>query len=251
METTSHAQTASSTRPMVQKKIGILGGASNVATVEYYKMLNAGANSQLGGWDIAETLIAGMNFGNIEALVRAGDWAQLTTYMSGHVNSLIAGGADLLVCVSNTLHECFTDIMATHATPWIHIADPTGAAIRERDIGRVALFGTRPVMELEHLRQRYDQQFGIEVVAPNESEKEEIDRIIFEELVKDVVDSSSKDRYLAILDDMIERDEVEGLIMGCTEIFLLLEPADRPNLPMFNTTRLHCQAVLDEIYHTN
>ena len=236
---------AAPTRPLPQKTIGILGGASNVATGEYYRTINAIANERLGGWDIAETLIAGMNFGNIETLLRAGDWDGLTRYMDGKVAGLAAGGADLLICVSNTLHRPLEAIAARHGLDLIHIADPTAAAIRARGLRRVALFGTRPVMEQDYLAARYRDRHGIEIVVPDPAERAEIDRIIFDELVRDDVHDFSRARYHSIADRLVREAGAEGVILGCTEIYLLMRQEDRPDLPMFDTTRLHCAAAVE------
>jgi aspartate racemase len=232
------------TQPLKQKTIGILGGCSNVATAEYYKLLNAAANAELGGWDIAETLIAGMNFGNIEAFVRQDDWAALERYMTGKIDGLVAAGADLILCVSNTLHRAFVPIMEKRDVPFIHIAGPTGEAIKAAKLTRVALFGTKPVMAQDYLRAYYRERFAIDIVVPNEEEQTEIDAVIFDELVKNVVCATSKQQYLTIADRLARDEGAEGLIMGCTEFFLLIGQSDRPNFPMFNTTKLHCEAAI-------
>lgn len=232
-------------RPLAQRTIGVLGGASNVATGEYYKFLNEAANDRLGGWDIAETLVAGMNFGNIEALVRADDWDSLSFYLEDKVRGLKAGGADVLICVSNTLHRHLESIAAANDIPLIHIADPTGEAIKAQGLRRVALFGTRPVMEMEYLRDRYAQRFGLEIVVPDQEERSRIDQIIFDELVRSDIRESSRESYLSILDRLVADEGVEGVILGCTEIFLLLDQHHRPDVPMFNTTALHCRAAVE------
>lgn len=232
-------------RPLPQKTIGVLGGCSNVATGEYYRLLNAIANQRLGGWDIAETLIASMNFGNIEAFVRADDWDGLAAYMDGKVAALAAGGADLLLCVSNTLHRPLEPIAARHGLDLIHIADPTAAAIKARGLRRIALFGTRPVMEQDYLAARYRDRHGIEIVVPDDAERAEIDKIIFDELVKNDVREASRERYYGIADRLVREEGAQGVILGCTEIFLLMRQADRPGLPMFDTTRLHCEAAVE------
>ncbi len=232
-------------RPLGQKTIGILGGASNVATGAYYDQINALTNGRLGGWDIAETLIAGMNFGNIEAFVRAGDWRALEQYLSAKVAGLTAGGADVLLCVSNTLHMPLAPIIAAQALPFIHIADPTGAAIRAAGLSRVALFGTRPTMELAHLLERYGARFGLEVVTPSPEERGDIDRIIFDELVRFEIKPASKARYLEIARRLQRGEGAQGVILGCTEIFTLLKQDDCPDLPLFDTTGLHCAAAVE------
>ena len=231
-------------RPLPQKTIGLLGGCSNVATAEYYRFLNDAVNARLGGWDIAETLIAGMNFGNIEALVRAGDWSTLEAYMQHKVDVLVAGGADILLCVSNTLHKPLEKMIKPDHVKLIHIADPTAEAIRARGLTRVALFGTRPVMQLDYLRARYRDLHGIDVVVPDDAEQAEIDRVIFDELVRGDIREGSRQRYLEIADRLRREEGAEGLILGCTEIFLLVDQPDAPDFPMFNTARLHCDAAV-------
>lgn len=216
-----------------------------MATGEYYRFLNDAVNERLGGWDIAETLIAGMNFGNIEAFVRTGDWDGLAAYMKQKIDGLVAGGAEVILCVSNTLHKPLDDLMESVPVPMIHIADPTGAAMKAAGLKKVAIFGTKPVMEMSYLKDRFQQRFGIQVIAPSDAEQQDIDQIIFDELVKNTLNETSKARYLEIADRMRREDGAEGLILGCTEIFLLIDQEDRPDFPMFNTARLHCEAAVD------
>ena len=232
-------------RPLPQRTIGILGGCSNVATGEYYRLLNAIANKRMGGWEIAETLIAGMNFGNIEAFLRDDNWDALALYMESKVAGLAAGGADILLCVSNTLHRALEPIAERHGLDLIHIADPTAAAIKDRGLRRVALFGTRPVMEQDYLAARYRDRHGLEIVVPEAGERAEIDRIIFDELVKADVREASRARYYEIAERLMREEGAEGVILGCTEIFLLMRQDDRPDMPMFDTTRLHCEAAVE------
>lgn len=232
-------------RPLKQKTIGLLGGCSNVATGEYYKFINDEVNSRLGGWEIAETLISGMNFGNIEAFVRENAWGELETYMERHIDRLIAGGADVILCVSNTLHKPLAPILERRDISFIHIADPTGAAITAQGLNKIILLGTEPVMKLPYIREHYEEQFGLDIIVPNEVEQKDIDRIIFEELVKFDVRDSSRHRYLEIVERLVEEDGAEGVILGCTEIFTLLRQKDRPDLPMFDTAKLHCKAAVD------
>ncbi|MEM6886954.1 MAG: amino acid racemase [Pseudomonadota bacterium] len=232
-------------RPLKQKTIGLLGGCSNVATGEYYRFLNDAVNARLGGWEIAETLIAGMNFGNIEAFVRAGDWDSLSAYMKSKIDGLVAAGADVILCVSNTLHKPLEDLMDGAPVPMIHIADPTGMAVKAAGLGKVAIFGTKPVMNMAYLKERIQKRFGVRVIAPRGTEQLDIDQIIFDELVKNNLTLASKARFLEIADRMRCEEGAEGLILGCTEIFLLIDQHDRPDFPMFNTARLHCEAAVD------
>ena len=232
-------------RPLKQRTIGLLGGCSNVATGEYYKLLNNAVNQRIGGWEIAETLIAGMNFGNIEAFIRADDWDGLEGYMRGKIAGLVSGGADVILCVSNTLHKSLEHMMSEVDIPLIHIADPTGQAINKAGLKTVALFGTKLVMQMDYLKNRYLEQFGIETISPGESEQDDIDTIIFDELVKGTISDKARNRYIEIADRMRVELGAEGLILGCTEIFLLIDQHHMPDFPMFNTAKLHCETAVD------
>lgn len=227
-------------RPLKQKLIGILGGCSNVATKEYYDFLNNQINKAFGGWEIAETMIAGMNFGNIEAYVRSGDWQGLESYLKTKVGSLEKAEVDILLCASNTIHKVLEPIVEGRSFEFIHICDPTAEAIKEKGLKKVALFGTKPVMELDYLKNYYAEKHGVEVCVPSEKEQIEIDRIIFEELVKEKIKESSRKYYLTTFNRLNEQEGAEGLILGCTEIFLLLPPSDYPKENFFNTAELHC-----------
>ncbi|HCD26488.1 MAG TPA: aspartate racemase [Gammaproteobacteria bacterium] len=233
------------TKPLQQKIIGVLGGCSNVATAEYYRLLNEFVNTRLGGWEIAETLIVGMNFGNIEAWIRTGDDAAMEAYLHSKVDQLEAANVDVVLCVSNTLHPPLERVVAKRKTPFLHIVEVTGKVIRARGLDRVALLGTRPVMQSEQVKLRYVEQFGISVVTPNDAEQIAVDRIIFDELVKGKVLLESRQVYVDIAQRLAAEAGIQGLIMGCTEIFTLLRQEDLPAIPLFDTTRLHCEAAVE------
>jgi aspartate racemase len=226
------------------KTIGLLGGMSDQATVEYYRMINAAVNRRLGGWEIAEMVIIGVNFGNIEQYVRQGDWQAAGAYLATKAAAAQAAGADFLMCGSNTMHRVADQFMAGLQIPFLHIAEPTGQAIVAAGLKRVALLGTKPVMGSPSMRNYYEQHFGFEVIVPTEDEQIAIDRIIFDELVRHDLRSASKEYYLAVCDRLREAG-AEGVILGCTEIFLLINQADRPDFPMFDTTTLHVAAAVE------
>lgn len=231
-------------RPLPQKTIGILGGMSNQATSEYYRLLNERLNARLGGWDNGEIVIVSVNFGNIEHFVRHDRWNEAAAYLTEKIERLERAGADLILCVSNTMHRVVEPIMATRATPLIHIADPTGAAIRRAGLHTVGLLGTMSAMRSEDLRGRYRDRFGVDIVTPNHSDEAIVDRIIFDELVRRDLRAESKREYLRIVDDLRARG-AQGVILGCTEIFLLIGQADLPGFPVFDTTELHVDAAVD------
>ena len=231
-------------RPMAQKTIGVLGGMSNQATGEYYRLLNKELNDRLSGWDNGEIVIVSVNFGNIEYFVRNDRWDEAHAYLINKVERLERAGVDLVICVSNTMHRVVGPIMAHRKTPFIHIADPTGNAIRKAGISRVGLLGTMPVMKSSELRKRYQEKFGVEVIVPTQADMEIVDHIIFNELVRGELRADSKREYLRIADGLREGG-VDGLILGCTEIFLLIAQNDLPGFPVFDTTELHVQAAVE------
>ncbi|HLY58070.1 MAG TPA: amino acid racemase [Stellaceae bacterium] len=225
------------------KRVGILGGSSDQATADYYRRLNQAANERLGGLNTAELLISSMNFAFCADCIRNDRWEALADYLCNRTQALERAGAEILICVSNTLHRLADRFTAGLRIPFIHIADPTGRAIRAAGLERVGLLGTLPAMTAPYLRNRYAERFGIEIMVPDEAERIEVDRIIFDELCKGRFEPGAKARYLEIIDDLHRRG-VEGVILGCTEIPLLVSQPDRPNLPMFDTAGLHVAAAM-------
>ena len=226
------------------KRIGILGGSSDQATADYYRRLNASVNRRLGGWHTAELIITSMDFAFSEDCVRRGRWDEMAAYLSDRAVALERGGADLLLCVSNTLHRVADRLASAVRIPFLHIVDPTGEAICRAGLSRMALLGTKPVMSTQYLRQRYTERFGIETLVPEPTDQEVVDRIIFDELCRGRFTPESRAVYLGIIDDLAARG-AQGVILGCTEIPLLVTQADRPGLPMFDTTGLHVEAAVD------
>ena len=226
------------------KRIGILGGSSDQATAEYYRLLNREVNRRLGGWSTAELLISSMNFALAEQWVRAGDWDAAGRYLAERAEALEQAGCEAFLCVSNTLHRVAETFTAGRSIPFLHIVDPTGAEIRARGLSRVALLGTKPVMATDYLQRRFRERYGIETLVPDAPEQDEVDRIIFDELCRGQFSPASKARYLAIV-DRLEARGAEGVILGCTEIPLLIQQTDRPALPFLDTVALHVQAAVD------
>jgi len=230
--------------PMPMKTIGILGGMSNQATAEYYRMINEAVNQRLGNWEIAETLIQGVNFGNIEYYVRNSQWDEAKEYLSRKAISAEKGGADLLICVSNTMHKVLENISDLINIPFIHIIDPTGQAIVNAGLSKVGLIGTKSVMEDSYFSDRYMSKYGIQIVAPKEESQVLVDQIIFDELVKGIISEALRKKYIEVCNDLRQQG-AQGVILGCTEIFLLLRQQDMPDFPMFNTTELHVKAAVE------
>ena len=230
-------------RPTPMKTIGILGGMSNQATAEYYRMINEKVNNRLGGWEIGETLIQGVNFGNIEYYVRNKRWDEAREYIEEKAIAAEKGGADLLVCVSNTMHCVLDRMEEILSIPFIHISDPSGEAIKKLGLNKVGILGTKPVMEADYIKDRFKTKFDIELLSPNEADQVTVDSIIFDELVKGDIRAESKQHYVEISRRLLAQG-AQGIILGCTEIFLLLTPEDLPEAPLFNTTELHVDAAV-------
>lgn len=214
MTSPSKVQSDTSASPQM-KTIGVLGGMSDQATAEYYRLINAAVNARLGGWNTAEVIISSVNFGNIERFVRTDAWEAAGEYLAAKAQGLERAGADLLLCASNTMHRVVDAFTAGLNIPFLHIADPTGEAIRAAGLTRVAILGTRPVMSATYLKRRYAERFGVEVIAPEKAEQAQVDRITFDELVRRELRRESKDTYLDIIDRLRERG-AEGVILGCT-----------------------------------
>jgi len=231
-------------RPLPMKTIGILGGMSDQATAEYYRLINKSVNERLGRWEIGEVLIQSVNFGNIEYFVRNEKWDEAREYLLEKSLGLEKGGADLLVCVSNTMHRVLDNLTDFINIPFIHIVDPTGSAIVEAGLNKVALIGTKPVMAASYIRERYKQIYGIDIITPSEEQQLVLDQVIFDELVKGQILDGSRQKYIEICSEL-KNSGAQGLILGCTEIFLLLRQRDMPDFPMFNTTELHVKAAVD------
>lgn len=226
------------------KKIGIIGGSSDQATTDYYRRMNQEVNARLGGWNTAEVIIDSMNFAFSVDCVRNGRWDAMGAYLTQRAAALERAGAQLLMCVSNTLHRTAPVFTAKLSIPFLHIVDPTAAAIRAQGLQRVALLGTKPAMSSDFLIRRYGEKFGIEAFVPKAAEQDYIDRVIFDELCRGQFLPQSRQGYLDIVDRM-HAQGAQGVILGCTEIPLLITQQDRPALPMFDTAGLHVKAAVD------
>ncbi len=209
----------------------------------YYARLDKAANARLGGWNTAELILTLMNFAFSEECVRKGLWAEMAAHLADRAMALELGGTDLFLCVSNTLHRVADEFCAGVRMPFLHIADPTAAAIRARGLGRVGLLGTKPVLPADYMKQRCRQQ-GVEAIVPTAEEQDLVDRIICDELCKGVFSAEAKASYLKVIDAMADRG-AQGMILACTEIPLLIVQEDRPTLPMFDTLALHVDAALE------
>lgn len=222
---------------------GILGGMSSQATAEYYRLLNEGVNRELGEHNAAEVLVSSVNFQNVERCIRREEWDLAASYLVDKAEKLEAGGADFVVMATNTMHKVAPQLSDALGVPFVHIVDVAADAIADAGLDTVGVLGTRDTMELPFYRERFAAH-GIDVVVPDAAARERVDEIIFEELVRDVVREDSREEYVACMESMVDAG-AEGIVLGCTEIELLVSQADLPGTPLFDTTALHVDRAVD------
>lgn len=232
-----------STRTEVtMKTIGLLGGMSWESTQSYYRALNEGVRRELGGLHSARVALYSVDFAEIEALQREGRWDQAGERLAEAARRVQAAGADLLLIATNTMHRVAPHIEAAIEIPLLHIADATAERLREDGVRRVGLLGTRFTMEQAFYKARLTERFGIEVLVPEADDRERVHRVIFEELCRGRLEPASKAEYLAIIEALQERG-AEAVILGCTEIALLVGQTDTP-VPLYDTTAIHAAAAV-------
>jgi aspartate racemase len=225
------------------KTIGVIGGMSWESSTEYYRLLNRYAKARLGGHHNARSLMLTVDFADIEEGQRAGAWDRLGAQMADAAQRLERGGADLVMLATNTMHRVYESIEAAISIPFLHIADPTGDALRAAGVERVGLLGTRYTMEQTFYAGRLRERFGLDTLVPDDDRRRDVHRIIYEELCHGVLDAQSRRLYQRAIDDMAARG-AQAVILGCTEITLLIKQDDTA-LPVFDTTALHAQAAVD------
>ncbi|CAB3747367.1 L-aspartate/glutamate-specific racemase [Paraburkholderia humisilvae] len=227
----------------MMKTIGVIGGMSWESSAEYYRLLNRYAKAQLGGHHNACSLMLTVDFASIEADQRAGAWDRLGEQMAEAARRLERGGADLVMLATNTMHRVYEPIEAAIRIPFLHIADPTGEALRAAGVERVGLLGTRYTMEQTFYAGRLRERFGLDTLVPDDDERHDVHRIIYDELCHGVIDAQSRTIYQRAIDGMAARG-AQAVILGCTEITLLIKQEDT-SLPVFDTTALHAQRAVD------
>jgi aspartate racemase len=228
------------------KTIGIIGGVSWVSSIEYYRLMNEMVNKQLGGLHSAKILMYSIEFGNFsdeERLAEKGDWSLLNRTMIDAAQRLKRGGADFIVIASNTLNSRADDIQEKVHIPVLHIADATGEKVNKSGIKTVALLGTKYTMEQNFYRDRLEKKYGLIVITPNETEREYINSVIFDELCAGKMNNESRERFVQIINRLVDEDGVKGVILGCTEIPLLIKQRD-VKVPIFDTMTIHAEAAV-------
>lgn len=221
------------------KTIGLIGGMSWESTLPYYRSINETVRALRGGLHSAKLVLVSVDFDEVERLQRAGDWDSAGLLLADCARSLERAGADFIVLCTNTMHKVAPAIEAATGIPLFHIADPTAEAIRAAGLRKVGLLGTRFTMEQDFYRARLETLHALEVVVPEESGRALVHRVIYEELCQGKVLDASREAYRAVIRELVERG-AEAVILGCTEIALLVGPEDSP-VPVFDTTALHAR----------
>jgi len=224
------------------KTIGLIGGMSWESSAEYYRLINQGMKARLGGHRNARSVMATVSFEEIKALQHDGRWDELGVLMQQAARQVQAGGADFVLLCTNTMHRVAPAIEAALSVPFVHIVDPTALALREAGIGRVALLGTRFTMEQDFYRGRMQDRHGIETLVPDEVDRAIVHDIIYDELCHGTIRDAARAEFQRIIGELGTRG-AQGVILGCTEITLLIGPQDSA-LPVFDTTALHAQAAV-------
>jgi aspartate racemase len=226
-----------------QAVIGLIGGMSWESSAEYYRIINREVRNRLGGVHSARSLMWSVDFGEIEHLQHQGDWDELTRRMIDAAIRLERGGAGFVVLCTNTMHRMADEIAAAIRIPLLHIADPTAEKIKAAGFRKVGLLGTAFTMEQDFYKGRLEKVFGLEVLVPDASDRRVVHDIIYKELVAGEVRPESRMAYCEIMARLVARG-AQAIILGCTEIMLLVSQADSA-VPLFDTTTLHALAAVD------
>jgi aspartate racemase len=224
------------------KTLGLVGGMSWVSTAEYYRTINELVADRLGGLHSAQILLESVDFGEIESLKIAGKWDDIGAHLAAAAARLERAGADAIILCTNTMHYVADAIEAAVSVPFIHIADTTAGAIKKSGSSRVGLLATAFTMESSFYRDRVASH-GLQVFTPDDADRDQVSHIIYDELCHNVIRPESRSIYLSVVDRLLA-EGAEGIILGCTEVELLIGPDD-VSVPVFPTTLLHAQAAVD------
>lgn len=225
------------------KTIGLLGGMSWESTASYYQAINKGIKDALGGLHSAKVCLYSVDFDEIEKLQHQGDWDKTAQILSSAAQGVEAGGADFLLICTNTMHKVVEEIEDAINIPILHIADATATQLKNDGITKVGLLGTQFTMEEAFYKSRLTNKFGIEVVIPEKPDREQIHRIIYDELCKGEIKKESRDIYLSIVSKLHENG-AQAVILGCTEIALLIQQS-QTTVPLYDTTKIHAQQAVE------
>lgn len=225
------------------KTIGLIGGLSWESSAEYYRIINESTRNRLGEFYSAEILMFSLNFAEIERYQHEGRWDLATEVILDAARRLERGGVDVILILSNTMHRMADHVEKSVGIPLLHIADPTGRAIQERKLTKIGLLGTAFTMEGSFYKERLQNRFGVEILIPDTGDQAIVHSVIYSELVRGKIPESSRKEYKRIIEQLIEKG-AQGIILGCTEIMLLIKQVDS-SVPLFDTTTLHALAAVE------
>ncbi|MBT8406578.1 MAG: aspartate/glutamate racemase family protein [Deltaproteobacteria bacterium] len=225
------------------KVIGMIGGMSWESTAEYYRIINETVKERLGGHHSAKILLYSVNFSEIELLQRKDEWQESTKIMCDAARRVESGGADCLLICTNTMHKTAPEVQSAVTIPLVHIADATAVEIKKKGIGKIGLLGTKYTMVEDFYKRRLTDNYALEVVIPQEDDCNVVNQVIYHELCMGKIQEESKNQFQRIINDL-EAAGAQGVILGCTEISLLIKPGDSP-LPLFDTTAIHANAAVE------
>jgi aspartate racemase len=225
------------------KTIGLIGGMSWESSIEYYQIINETVRTKLGGFHSAKCIMYSVDFAEIEPLQHQARWNEATQLMISAAKNVERGGADFIVLCTNTMHKVADEVEKHIQIPILNIADATAEKIKTEGVKKVGLLGTKFTMEGDFYKDRLIQKHGLEVIIPTAVEREIVHRVIYDELCVGEIKQSSKMKYMDII-ERLAKDGAEGIILGCTEIGLLVKEEDS-RVPLFNTTRIHAEAAVE------
>ncbi len=225
------------------RTLGLIGGTTWHSTADYYRLINEGVQDRLGGHHSASLVLVSVDFAPVEDLQNKGDWTALGRLMVGAARTLEGAGAEGLVICANTMHQLAPDIEAAVRLPIIHIADAAAAAVKAKGLTSVGLLGTRFTMEMDFYRKRLEEDHGLKVLVPDATERAVVHAVIYDELSCGLVRGESRAAYVKVIEGLVRRG-AEGVILGCTEIPLLIKEKDSP-VSVFDTTAIHAAAAVD------
>lgn len=225
------------------KKIGLIGGMSWESSQVYYEIINEKVRELLGGFHSSRCIMESVDFAEIEKLQHQDDWVSLNKMMVDSAKILENAKADFIVLCTNTMHICSDEITKNISIPFLHIAVATAEKIKQQNINKVLLLGTRFTMEKDFFKDILSNDYGIDVIIPNQDDRETVHKIIYEELVRGKIESKSKEKYQRIINDSI-KNGAQAVILGCTEIPLLIKQSD-VDIPVFDTTRIHAETAVE------
>ena len=225
------------------KTIGMIGGMSWESSIEYYRIINQTVREKLGGLHSAKSIMYSVEFAEIEALQHQNRWDELASIMIEAARSLERGGADFVIICTNTMHKLYDEVQNKIKIPMLNIADATAEKIKADGINKIALLGTRFTMAEDFYKGRLVDKYGLDVIIPSSEQMEIVHRVIYDELCAGIIKPDSRQKYADIIGNLVT-EGAGGVILGCTEIGLLVKPADS-SVPLFDTTEIHARAAVD------